>query len=136
MLIIKILIYSFIFLSSSLVGILLSKKYIDREEELKDFKNALNIFKTKIKYTYEPIGEIFEEISGTVNSNIGRVFEAASSNMKDKSTSEAWRIAIDSETLNIDDEDRKVLKNLSKLLRKNRYGRADKPDRINIFVFR
>ena len=44
----KIVIYTFIFLSCSLIGILVSNKYRNRVNELKEFKNALNIFKTKI----------------------------------------------------------------------------------------
>ena len=44
-----------VFISSSLIGRLISKKYIDRVEELKEIKNALNIFKSKIKFTYEPL---------------------------------------------------------------------------------
>ena len=81
MLIFKIVIYSFIFLSSSLIGILISKKYSNRVNELQEFKNALNIFKTKIRYTYEPIPEIFKEISKNVNPKVGYVFHIAAREM-------------------------------------------------------
>ena len=81
MLIFKIVIYSFIFLSSSLIGILFSRKYLNRVNELKEFKNALNIFKTKIRYTYEPIPEIFREISKSVNPRVGYVFHIAAREM-------------------------------------------------------
>ena len=81
MLEIKIVIYTFIFLSCSLIGILISKKYANRVNELKEFKNALNIFKTKIRYTYEPIPDIFMQISENVNSNIGNVFSQAANKM-------------------------------------------------------
>ena len=41
-------------------------------------QNALNIFKTKIKFTYAPIGEIFEEISNkTSKINIANLFQKA-----------------------------------------------------------
>ena len=118
MLIIKILIYSFIFLSSSMIGILLSKKYSNRVKELQEFKNALNIFKTKIRFTCEPIPEIFTEISSSMSSNIGSIFKIAGNNMKLITAGEAWNSALDTEILNIDDEDRSILKNLSKLLGK------------------
>jgi len=118
MIIIKILIYSFIFLSSSMIGILLSKKYSNRVKELQEFQNALNIFKTKIRYTAEPIPEIFIEISSNMNSNIGSIFKAASNNMKLVTAGEAWNLALNTEVLNIDDEDKNILKNLSKLLGK------------------
>ena len=125
MLIIKILIYSFIFLSSSMIGILLSKKYVNRVKELQEFKNALNIFKTKIRFTCEPIPEIFTEISSSMNSNIGSIFKIASSNMKLAAAGDAWNSALDTEILSIDDEDKSILKNLSKLLRENGCGRTD-----------
>ena len=118
MLAIKIIIYSFIFLSSSLIGILISKKYSNRVNELKEFKNALNIFKTKIRYTYEPIPEIFSEISESINSNIGNVFKNAAKKMEICTAGEAWDMALKLDDLNIDEEDRTVLKNLSKLLGK------------------
>ena len=65
----KIIIYSCIFLSSSTIGLLISKKYEERVIQLKEFKNALNMFKTKIKFTYEPIPEIFEQISKQIQTN-------------------------------------------------------------------
>lgn len=118
MLIIKIIIYSFIFLSSSLIGILISKKYENRVNELKEFKNALNIFKTKIRYTYEPIPDIFMEISENINSNISNVFYEAACKMDVLAAGEAWGLALKMEDLNINEEDKNVLFNLSKLLGK------------------
>jgi len=126
MLAIKIIIYSFIFLSCSLIGILISKKYSNRVNELKEFKNALNMFKTKIRYTYAPLPEIFAEISETIDSNISNVFRRASEKMDICSAGEAWNIALKIEDLNIDDEDRNVLKNLSKLL-----GKTDLEGQLN-----
>lgn len=123
---IKILIYTFIFLSSSLIGILVSKKYANRVNELKEFKNALNIFKTKIKYTYEPIPDIFKEIGISLNSNISNVFRMASNKMNLLSAGDAWRIALDIDSLNINDEDRNILNNLGKLL-----GKTDISGQLN-----
>ena len=47
MIIVKIIILFLIFISSSSVGILLAKGYDKRVEELKEFRNALNMLKTK-----------------------------------------------------------------------------------------
>lgn len=113
---IKILIYSAIFLTCSAIGLIKSQKYVYRVNELQEFKNALNMFKTKIKFTYEPIPEIFEQISKNTNSNIGSIFKVASYNMKFCPAGEAWNKAIDTDLLNINLEDRNILKNLSKLL--------------------
>lgn len=113
---IKILIYSSIFLTCSLIGIIKSQKYIYRVNELKEFKNALNMFKTKIKFTYEPLPEIFSQISKNINPSIGSIFKIASNNMKLYTAGDAWTKAVDTDILNINLEDRNILKNLSKLL--------------------
>ena len=126
MLLVKILIYSFIFLSCSLIGILISKKYVNRVNELKEFKNALNMFKTKIRYTYAPLPEIFTEIAENSNPNISNVFKKASEKMEICPAGEAWNLALKIEELNIDDEDRNVLKNLSKML-----GKTDLEGQLN-----
>ena len=123
---IKIIIYAFIFLTSSAIGIIVSKKYEQRVAELKEIKNALNMFKTKIKFTYEPIPEIFEEISETMNTRTGKVFRMASCNMKLLTAGDAWNMAIDSNILEINEEDKRVLKDLSRLL-----GQTDIEGQIN-----
>ena len=126
MLAIKIVIYSFIFLTCSVIGILISKKYSNRVQELKEFKSALNIFKTKIRYTYDPIPEIFLDIAKNLNSNISNVFSIAANKMDILAAGDAWNLAIKFEMLNINDEDRMVLRNLSKLL-----GKTDLEGQIN-----
>jgi len=126
MITIKFIIYLFIFLSCWLIGLLISKKYVNRVEELKEFKNSLNIFKTKIRYTYAPLPEIFTEIAGTIDSNISTVFKIAAQKMDICSAEEAWKLALNIKELNIEEEDRIVLKNLSKLL-----GKTDLEGQLN-----
>lgn len=116
MLELRIIIYSFIFLTCSAIGLIKSQKYIYRVEELKEFKNALNMFKTKIKFTHEPIPEIFDQIAKTITPTIGGIFRIASYNMGFFTAAEAWSKAIDTDILNINMEDRTILKDLSKLL--------------------
>ena len=113
---VKILIYSSIFLVCSIIGLLKSQKYVYRVEELQEFKNALNMFKTKIKFTYEPIPDIFSQISGSINPSVGSIFKIASYNMKFFPAGDAWNKAVDTDILNISLEDKGALKNLSKLL--------------------
>lgn len=126
MLVLKIIIYSFIFLTSSGIGLLISKKYEDRVNELKEFKNGLNMFKSKIKFTYEPIPEIFAQISNSMNSKPGKIFKLASNNMKLLTAGDAWNMAIDTDILCINEEDKSVLKNLSRLL-----GQTDIEGQLN-----
>ncbi len=66
-----------VFIASSLIGRCIAKKYSYRLEELEEMKNILNVFKSKIRFTYEPIPEIFKEIASNAKENIGRIFEKA-----------------------------------------------------------
>ena len=52
-----------ILVACSLIGRYLSRKYIIRVNELEEMRNALNMLQSKIKFTYEPIPEIFEEMN-------------------------------------------------------------------------
>lgn len=114
--VIKYFILFLIVLSSSLIGRFLSKRYIYRLEELEEMKNALSMFKSKIKFTYEPIPEIFEEISKNTNRNIGEIFKNAKDKMKNNNANIAWEEAVDETITNFKKEDKYVIKTLSKLL--------------------
>lgn len=118
MFIFKILIYIIIFAGSSYVGILFSQKYINRVNELKNFKNALTIFKTKMKYTYAPLTEIFTDISKSIGGVVGDVFKNVCTNMEIENATESFNDAIDCANLNLTAEDKETIKNLSKLLGK------------------
>lgn len=75
--IVKYFMLLLIFISSSLIGKYISKKYTYRLKELEEFKNILNVFKSKIRFTYEPIPEIFREIANNTKQNIAEIFEKA-----------------------------------------------------------
>ena len=75
--IIKYVMLLFVFISSSVIGRFIAKKYSYRLKELEEIKNILNIFKSQIRFTYEPIPEIFKEISCHTKANIGQIFENA-----------------------------------------------------------
>ena len=59
---IKLILYGLILAVSSFIGITIAQKYNNRVKNLREMKKALNHFKTKIKFTYEPIPEILEEM--------------------------------------------------------------------------
>ncbi len=128
----------FVFITSALIGKYISQKYKYRLEELEEMKNSLNIFKTKIKFTYEPIPEIFEEISKNVNTNqnISNLFRKAKEKMQNETTTKAWEDATNEFTGNLNNEDKQAIKTLSKLLRSNRHRRATKPNRNHRKFFR
>ncbi len=120
MIIIKFISLIAILLFSSYIGIIISNKYKNRVIELKEIKKGLNIFETKIKYTYEPVPEIFKEISGNLKPNIADIFINASKNMGKNTAKNAWNYAIDNSSTSMNKEDLEVVKGLGKLL-----GRTD-----------
>ena len=105
-----------ILVACSLIGRYLSKKYVIRVNELEEMKNALNMFQSKIKFTYEPIPEIFGEIAQNTNKSIGQVFKIAKEKMETNTANMAWEEAIEESENNLTKEDKYVLKTLSKLL--------------------
>lgn len=105
-----------ILVGCSLIGKYLSKKYVIRVNELEEIRNALNMFKSKIKFTYEPIPEIFEEIAQNISKNIGKIFMSAKEKMKNSTANIAWEEAVEESQNNLSKEDKYVLKTLSKLL--------------------
>lgn len=134
--IIKYCMLFFVFILSILIGRYISQKYRYRLEELEEIKNALNIFKSKIKFTYEPIPEIFGEISKNTNYNISKLFKKATENMQNETASLAWEKAVDEFSGNLNKEDKQAIKTLSKLLRNNWYRRTIKPNWNNRKLFR
>lgn len=118
--IIKGISFLLIFLTSSKIGYIIANKYKNRLNELKEMKNALNMLKTKMKYTYETIPDIFEEISKNTNEKISRIFKKALENMNNKKldAGHAWREAIITSKTDLTEEDRQVLINMEKLLGK------------------
>ncbi len=118
MIIIKYVTLFSIFICSSYIGILISKKYSNRVNELKDMKMALNIFETKVKLTYEPIPKIFYEISEKTKGNVSNIFKTSSENMKSKDAGKAWNESLDLVQTNMNKEDIQIIKGLSNLLGK------------------
>ena len=114
--IVKYIILFFILVISTLIGKLMAKKYVHRLEELEDTKAALNMLKSKIKFTYEPIPEIFGEISENSSKNISNLFFKAKEKMKFESTDIAWEEAVEELKSNLKTEDKQTIKTLSKLL--------------------
>lgn len=114
--ILKCIMLLFILIFASMLGKIISKRYVYRLQELCDMKNALNILKNKIKFTYEPLSEIFEYISKNSIKNISTIFNKSINKMKLQTASEAWEEAVEETECNLKEEDKNVIKMLSKLL--------------------
>ena len=118
MLCIKLIILNLILVSSTIIGITFSKKYTYRVKELQEMKNALNIFMTKIKFTYEPIPSTFLYISEKVEGNVSKIFKNATEEMENKPAGEAWDKSLDAIVTNMKKEDIDIIRNLGRLLGK------------------
>ena len=119
MIIIKFIILLLIFGGSTSIGYFISKKYKNRVIELKELKNAINMLETKIKFTYEPIPEIFIQISKTLKEELSILFSNASIYIEGSTIQSGWKKAIDEtkENLNLNEEDINIIKNLGNMLR-------------------
>lgn len=126
LLIIKLLLFLILFSTSTVLGILISKKYVNRVLELKEFKSVLNVVKTKIRFTYEPLGEIFTEIANNFSNNVSNVLRQATFYMKTNNAGNSWKMAVENANINISKEDKEVLITLSKML-----GKTDLEGQVN-----
>lgn len=124
MLILKYLILIIILISSSYMGLLKSKIFEDRVKELNKFQNALLMFKSKIEFTYEPIKNIFEEISKTLYKDENNIFLEAIN--IEKNITETWNNAVDNYKCNFNNEDKEIIKMFGKLL-----GKTDINGQVN-----
>lgn len=113
---IKYILLIAIFGLSTGIGILISKSYENRVIELKEFKNVLNIMKTKIKFTYEPLAEIFKQISKDNQTNVERIFGQMANQITYYPTKDVWENCIQDADISIKQEDKDILKRLGKLL--------------------
>ena len=113
---IKYVLLIVIFGLSTAIGLVISKTYENRVTELKEFKNILNMMKTKIKFTYEPLAEIFKQISNKNETNIERIFGQMANQITYFQTREVWEECIQDADISINQEDKDILKKLGKLL--------------------
>lgn len=119
---IKFMLLIVLFCTSSIIGILISKKYSNRVQILKDLKNALNMFEVKISFSFETIPEIFNEISKKFDGTVSKIFSNTVKyiNEDDLLVGEAWEKSVESNGYNLKKEDINSIKSLGKML-----GRTD-----------
>lgn len=135
MFIFKIVILGLIVAITTYIGILISKKYVNRVKQLKDLKLKLLELKNKMKFTYEPLGNIFLELSKNGEEKVRNVFKEIYINMNKKSLKEVWNKAFDSEQLSFTKEDREIIKELGNLLGKTDLeGQVSKLEVTDLFI--
>ncbi len=118
MLFIKSIILILILAISTILGLSMANKFKCRVKDLKTMRNILNILETKIKYAYEPLPQIFDDIAKEFDDSIGEIFLVTKENMKELSAGEAWNLGLTNSNTSMNDEDINVLKNFKKLLGK------------------
>ena len=107
------------------IGILKAKSYDNRVIELKKIKNALGVLKSKIEFTYEPIKDIFLEISKIVFLKEENIFLETVNGIEVYGLTESWNRAVENDR-NLIEEDKSTVKMFGKLL-----GKTDKAGQIN-----
>ena len=91
---VKYLLLIGIFGLSTAIGFLISKSYQNRVVELKEFKTILNIMKTKIKFTYEPLAEIFKQIAKDNDTEIEKIFGQMANQLSYYQVKDVWENCI------------------------------------------
>lgn len=115
MIIIKYISLLGILLISSYLGINKAKEYENRVKQLTKFQSALVMFKSKLEFTYEPIKNIFEDISKVIYGENDNIFIKVVNSKDDIFTS--WKSAVESEKYLLP-EDKEIIQMIGKLLGK------------------
>lgn len=123
MIVIKYISLLGILLISSYLGIDKAKEYENRLKELIKFQSALVMFKSKLEFTYEPIKNIFEDISKVIYREKDNIFIKVVSSKEDIFTS--WKNAVKSEKY-FTQEDKEIIEMIGKLL-----GKTDLSGQVN-----
>lgn len=114
----KIILLTAVMGMCTVLGIIKANKYKLRVIDLQEIKKALNLAITKMRYTYEPLPELFKEISKDLNENIANIFIKAHTYMETLNAGQAWEKSVDESSNNFTNEDINIIKGLSKLLGK------------------
>lgn len=114
----KILFLLSIFILSTMIGIIIAKKYSNRVNELQELITSLEILESRINYTYDSIPEIFDFIARHLKTNIKNIFEYSAEKLsidKNFSAGELFNSTIDEERilLDLNEADIDILKGLS-----------------------
>ena len=126
MILIKYINLGAVFLITFYIGYLLSKRYSQRVLELKELQTALTLLETKIKFTYEPLPEIFLQMEAMLEGSIKLLFKKINEKLKESSLQVAIEEAIKLTPLSLINEDKIILNDLAKTL-----GKTDKEGQVS-----
>lgn len=117
MVFLKILNLSSIFFICFYIGCYKAKLCDERVKELQRFLNGITMFKNKVEFTYEPINQIFLDISKVIYENNENIFCDIQKNKNEKDINILWNEETD-KIKNINNEDKEIIKMFGKLLGK------------------
>lgn len=117
MLLIKFFLIFCVFGASTFIGYTIANRYRTRVNEINDLLFALEIFETKIKYTYDSLGTSFLYIADILKTKIYRIFYVTAEEIrenKNDSAGECFKRVVDDEKifLALTKEDIDILKEL------------------------
>ena len=93
-----------------------ASQYINRLKELISIKSALNIIENKIRFTQVPLKEIFKHIAENCSeNNIKNIFQILNSGTSNNIHKD-WENTIKSTKSNLNEEDKKILIDMGKIL--------------------
>ena len=136
-LIIKILLLIIVLFVSTAIGFFIANKFSERVRELEDLIVALELFETKISYTYDSLIDTFSYISENLKTKVYRIFFITAEHLRESrnlSAGDVFRNVIDDEKifLDLNKKDIEILKSLSVSLRTSRFRNTNKKYRISI----
>ena len=114
---------------STSIGFLLSKRYADRLNELRDLYVLINILQNRIKFTQLPLIETFEQIGNiSVKTGVKNIFLKCSTELKNNKLEDSWKDTIKQEKvfLNLKNEDIETISTLGNIL-----GKSDVEGQMN-----
>ncbi|AAK80051.1 stage III sporulation protein AB [Clostridium acetobutylicum] len=119
--------------SSTIVGFRYAEHFRKRVKELKEIHNSLYELRNEIIYTHTPLVEAFKNISDRSNYPVNLFFKLAAENLCYKETDNvysAFKCVFDTDKFqtNLNNDDKKILLNLSKSL-----GETDIEGQVKVF---
>lgn len=116
--ILKIILLTIVMSMCSFLGIMKANRFKLRVVDLTEVKKALNLILTKMRYTYEPLPELFKDVSKELKANIANIFITAHTYMHELNAKEAWEKSVTESNNNFTNEDINIIKGLGNLLGK------------------
>ena len=122
LLVLKLVLLITVLVVSTAIGFFISNRFSERVREIEDLILALELFETKISYTYDSLIDTFTYISENLKTKIYRIFFITAEHLRENnnfSAGEVFRNVIDEEKmfLSLNKKDIEIIKSLSVSLR-------------------